>query len=46
VETEAQLTALRTLGCDEAQGYHFSPPVTAKEFRTLLGQERLPGPAN
>ncbi|WP_298447571.1 bifunctional diguanylate cyclase/phosphodiesterase [uncultured Marinobacter sp.] len=32
VETAAQLTLLRELGCDVAQGYHFSKPVPAKEM--------------
>ena len=32
VETEEQLTALRLLGCTEAQGYYFSPPRPAEEI--------------
>ncbi len=36
VETPAQLDLLKTLGCDEYQGYQFSPPVPAAEFETLL----------
>jgi EAL domain-containing protein (putative c-di-GMP-specific phosphodiesterase class I) len=37
VETEAQLAALRRLGCDRAQGYLFSRPVPPAVLR-----ERLP----
>ncbi|HXA43577.1 MAG TPA: EAL domain-containing protein [Candidatus Solibacter sp.] len=36
VETERQLSALRSLGCDEAQGYYFSRPVPASEVDALL----------
>lgn len=36
VETEAQLTFLRTRGCDEIQGYYFSPPLPAEEMAALL----------
>ncbi len=36
VETEEQYNFLRSLGCDQAQGYLFSPPVPADEFRTWL----------
>ncbi len=31
VETEEQLTLLRSLGCDEAQGYHICKPLPASE---------------
>jgi EAL domain-containing protein (putative c-di-GMP-specific phosphodiesterase class I) len=31
VETEEQMAYLRARGCDEAQGFHFSPGVTATE---------------
>jgi diguanylate cyclase (GGDEF)-like protein/PAS domain S-box-containing protein len=40
VETEAQLAELQALGCDAAQGYLFSKPVTADEVTPLL---RPPG---
>jgi diguanylate cyclase (GGDEF)-like protein/PAS domain S-box-containing protein len=39
VETSAQLMKLRRLGCDEAQGRYFSPPVTADQ--TLLLFDRF-----
>jgi diguanylate cyclase (GGDEF)-like protein len=36
VETEAQLGALRALGCGFAQGYRYSPPVPAEAIDVLL----------
>jgi EAL domain-containing protein (putative c-di-GMP-specific phosphodiesterase class I) len=36
VETEAQLDFLKTLGCDQYQGYHFSRPLPPDEFETLI----------
>lgn len=36
VETEEQRDLLLSVGCDYAQGYLFSPPVTAAEFEKLL----------
>jgi len=36
VETGDQLDALRGMGCQEVQGYYFSPPVPAGEFAQLL----------
>ena len=36
VETEAQLTTLRALGCESAQGYLFSKPAPAHEIEQLL----------
>jgi len=38
VETAAQAAALRDLGCDFAQGYHFARPLPATEVGTLLGR--------
>jgi EAL domain-containing protein (putative c-di-GMP-specific phosphodiesterase class I) len=32
VENDEQLEYLQLLGCDRAQGYHFSPPVPANDF--------------
>ena len=36
VETLAQLDLLRALGCDQYQGYQFSPPVPVSSFEALL----------
>jgi len=36
VETEAQRDLLAAVGCDYAQGYLFSKPVSAQEFERLL----------
>lgn len=36
VETEAQLSFLREQGCDQYQGYHFSPPRPPEDIRPLL----------
>ncbi|MDP2874669.1 MAG: EAL domain-containing protein, partial [Holophaga sp.] len=37
VETEAQAGYLRTLHCDDMQGYYFSRPAPAQEIVALLG---------
>ncbi|HET8979668.1 MAG TPA: GGDEF domain-containing response regulator [Solirubrobacteraceae bacterium] len=37
VETDAQLAALRDLGCDGAQGYLFSRPMPEEGVHSLLG---------
>jgi diguanylate cyclase (GGDEF)-like protein len=36
VETAEQLTFLRSLGCDQYQGYYCSPPLPAAQFIALL----------
>ena len=36
VETADQMNWLRAAGCDFAQGYVFSPPVSAQDFEKLL----------
>ena len=36
VETQAQLDFLREQGCNEAQGYWFSKPITADQISALL----------
>jgi diguanylate cyclase (GGDEF)-like protein len=41
VETPEQLHSLRTMGCDQYQGFHFSPPLSASDFRALL-RDRAP----
>ena len=38
VETEAQAAALRNLGCDEAQGYLYARPQSARDLDPLLEQ--------
>jgi CheY-like chemotaxis protein len=45
VETADQLTRLRTLGCDEAQGYYFARPSTVDAIDALLAANttRAPG---
>jgi diguanylate cyclase (GGDEF)-like protein/PAS domain S-box-containing protein len=40
VETEAQLTVMQTLKCDEMQGYLFSKPLPAVEFEALVRSGR------
>ncbi len=36
VETQSQLDQLKALGCNELQGFLFSPPVSVEEFEGLL----------
>ena len=36
VETQEQLALLRDQGCDEYQGYFFSPPLPTREFAELV----------
>jgi len=38
VETEPQREVLRHLGCDYAQGYFYSPPVTAETAHRMLAR--------
>lgn len=40
VETHEQNAALAAMGCDEAQGYLFSPPIAESALRVLLEAER------
>ena len=40
VEHVEELKALRELGCDEVQGYLFSPPLPAHEFKAWLAEFR------
>jgi predicted signal transduction protein with EAL and GGDEF domain len=36
VETPEQLRSLRSMGCDQYQGFHFSPPLSVSDFVALL----------
>jgi len=40
VETEEQLNALRSLGCDYAQGFLMARPMGPKAIRSLLEKGR------
>ncbi|MDC4203163.1 MAG: EAL domain-containing protein [Candidatus Manganitrophus sp.] len=40
VETEAQLAYLRSIGCDQMQGYLFSRPLPVEEATRLLVQKK------
>ncbi|HKZ78417.1 MAG TPA: EAL domain-containing protein [Pyrinomonadaceae bacterium] len=40
VETEEQLEYLRSLNCDEVQGFLFSKPLAANDFTELLVERR------
>ena len=40
VETAEQMAFLRDLGCDQLQGYLFSPAVTAMEFARMQREEQ------
>jgi EAL domain-containing protein (putative c-di-GMP-specific phosphodiesterase class I) len=40
VETKEQLEELRELGCDMAQGYFVSKPLTAPDFDDFLARRR------
>lgn len=37
METEAETTELRRLGCRAGQGFHFAPPLDARDVGALLG---------
>ena len=39
VETLEQLQQLKEMNCDEVQGYYFSRPVVAEEFKTMLQEQ-------
>ena len=46
VETQAQLEALQRAGCEEVQGYLYSPPRTAEETTQLLTTKPNPQARN
>ncbi len=41
IESEEQKRFLQESGCDEGQGYLFSPPVSSEEMTKLLEQKKL-----
>ena len=41
VETSEQLSILKSLGCDQYQGYYFSPAITADAFEVLLRRQQI-----
>ena len=43
IETDAQLLALRSLGCEYGQGYLFGQPVSAEETHALLARTLVAG---
>lgn len=45
VETASQLDFLRSHGCDEIQGYYFSPPLVNAELEKLLVQRKCLPPS-
>jgi EAL domain-containing protein (putative c-di-GMP-specific phosphodiesterase class I) len=40
VESERQVSELRNLGCDLAQGFRFARPAPARELRDVIEQPR------
>jgi len=43
IETKAQLDYLKSLGCDEAQGFYFSKPLPVHEFEKCIAQQKIAG---
>jgi diguanylate cyclase (GGDEF)-like protein len=43
VETLEQLHSLKSMGCDQYQGFHFSPPLSATDIGALMRRSRQPG---
>jgi EAL domain-containing protein (putative c-di-GMP-specific phosphodiesterase class I) len=46
IETKSQLEYLRSLHCDEAQGFYFSKPIPAAEFEECMRQKTFFGVNN
>jgi EAL domain-containing protein (putative c-di-GMP-specific phosphodiesterase class I) len=46
VEDDQQRVALRVMGCDDAQGYHYSRPLPADEFAAWMASRVSDRPAN
>jgi diguanylate cyclase (GGDEF)-like protein len=44
VESPDQLEFLKTLGCDQYQGYHYSPALPPSQFEALVRAQRQPEP--
>jgi diguanylate cyclase (GGDEF)-like protein len=44
IETEEQLDAVRAQGCNEVQGFLFSPPLPASGIAALLGEREASAP--
>jgi EAL domain-containing protein (putative c-di-GMP-specific phosphodiesterase class I) len=42
VETPEQLDSLKSMGCDQYQGFHFSPPLSAADFGALMRKREEP----
>jgi EAL domain-containing protein (putative c-di-GMP-specific phosphodiesterase class I) len=42
VETREQESLLKAMNCNYGQGYLFSRPIPAEEFRTLFALNQLP----
>ena len=43
IESEAQVALLRSLGCDEVQGFLWSPPVPPDECERILAHRHAAG---
>jgi EAL domain-containing protein (putative c-di-GMP-specific phosphodiesterase class I) len=41
LETEHQISELKRLGCEAAQGIHFSQPVVSQTAHDLIAQDRV-----
>ncbi|UYZ23041.1 EAL domain-containing protein [Mesobacillus jeotgali] len=39
VETESQIDLLKSLGCQEVQGYFYSPPLPSNEYEVMMNRE-------